>query len=169
MRTTNRMLVPLAILTAVTLAGCGTSAPASTPAATSPKPTSSSSPSASPTPTAEAWVTYTTPDGTATFELPATWTTQVQPLPNDDPMARADILILDQAGTQKLHYYPYLDGLGGACQLAYPVHVYDAVEVPITCASRATVSTLTTSPASIRYTAAREMPSFSAIAAAESP
>lgn len=131
MRTTGRMLAPLAILTAVTLAGCATSAPASTPTPTSPKPASSSSSSASPTPTAEAWVTHTTPDGTATFELPATWTAQEQPLPNDDPMARAAILILDQAGAQKLHYYPYLDGIGGACKLEYPVHVYDAVEVPI--------------------------------------
>jgi len=130
----------LAAVLALLLLVSGCSAPpvtAEKPPATAPSATSTPTS----TPTGEPWVTYTTPDASTTFDLPADWSVEITPWPaaaQDDeywagiiesnPLSAPSLKVFDEHGAQRLSYVMYFDGVGGACVDEFPLYELDTAE-----------------------------------------
>lgn len=108
---------------AVTVTGCGAPENPSADPSSSPKPSASSTP-ASTASAEEEWVTYTTPSGLATFELPASWYVEV--------VNPTKLQLLNDERILTLTFLEQIGGTGApACSTTYPYETLDDVEIPI--------------------------------------
>lgn len=115
------LLIATAVVVAIT--GCGAPTTPSADPSSSPRPSASSSP----TPTGvaeEEWVTYTTPSGLATFELPATWYVEV--------VNPTKLQLLNDERILTLTFLEQIGGIGSPpCAATYPYETLDDVEIPL--------------------------------------
>ena len=135
-----------ALVVALVLLVSGCSVPPATPETAAPSPTNTPTPtpSSSPTPTEDPWLTYTSPDGSTSFEHPSDWSVKEHPFPPIDdsswwnetvaanPLALRGVEILDQAGVSRLTDWMYLEGIGGACQDEFPSNLLDTADTGLT-------------------------------------
>lgn len=115
------------LVLALALAGC-----AGTPAGSPPgDPTSSSSSSADPTPTPTVeWVSYQTPDGSASWEMPADWTVTVG---SEESYATGETVptytILDEDAVARVALNVHIGGIGGpGCEVMSPLYPYTLLD-----------------------------------------
>ena len=122
MRRLTSSLLSAAVL-AVAITGCGAPTNPSADPSSSPKPSASSTPA--PTGVAEEeWVTYTTPSGLATFELPATWYVEV--------VNPTKLQLLNDERILTLTFLEQIGGIGSPpCAATYPYETLDDVEIPL--------------------------------------
>jgi hypothetical protein len=108
---------------AVVVTGCGAPPAPSGDPSNSPRPSASSTPTST-APAVDEWVTYTTPSGLATFELPATWYVEV-----------VNPTKLQLLNDERILTLTFLEQIGGAgsppCSAPYPYETLDDVEIPI--------------------------------------
>ncbi|CAN5363547.1 hypothetical protein BH10ACT7_BH10ACT7_16140 [soil metagenome] len=120
-RLVTSLLTAAALVVVIT--GCGAPTNPSADPSSSPRPSASSTP----TPTAvaeEEWVTYTTPSGLATFELPATWYVEV--------VNPSKLQLLNDERILTLTFLEQIGGIGSPpCDATYPYETLDDVEIPI--------------------------------------